>query len=400
MSKPDLSTSNWLHAQTTQDVITALTRDGATVRFVGGCVRDTLRGIEKEDLDLDIVTTDTPDRVTALLKKSGIRVLPIGIEYGTVMAVTGGKSFEITTLREDIQTFGRKAIVSYTTDFEKDAARRDFTINALYLSTDGSRIFDYFGGQEDLAAGRVRFIGDAAERIKEDRLRILRFFRFYAYCGKGAPDPAALKACAAAEKEMDILSAERVGRELLKLLAAPNPLPALQSMRETLLHFLPMLSEQEALKDFLEIEKTIGISDAIRRLAVLLNQKTDLIAFSNQLRLSKKEQNRIAIIQRQTPAPLHIKEEIYRFGKDTAFDKAFAFALKAKDIESLQTAQKICQNWQAPLFPVSGHDIAKMGFKGRALGVAKENLENEWIQCNFDPTREDLLQKLQEITHD
>lgn len=393
---------NWLYEKSTCDVIAALSSDGAEVRFVGGCIRDSLLGIKTENLDIDIVTTDTPPKVINLLKSANIRALPIGIEYGTVMAVCHGKTFEITTLREDIKTFGRKAIVSYTTDFKKDAARRDFTINAIYLSTDGKEIFDYFGGQKDLEKGIVKFIGNASERIKEDRLRILRFFRFYAYCGKGVPDTNAIKACSAAEKKIEMLSAERIGREFLKLLKAENPLPTLFLMKKNLPNFLPNITELNSLENFIKIEKTVGTEpDPIKRLAVLLNKETNIADFSNYLRLSKKEKNRIIYMKSEVSKTFNIKEEIYRFDKDIALDKAFMVALSSENnIKELKSQIKICKNWVKPRFPISGNDLIKMGFKGKKLGLIKENLEFFWIQCNFKSTRENLLQKAKEYNND
>ena len=208
-------------APVTRAVVKALTADGADVRFVGGCVRDALLG--RESADIDIGTPDPPERVMGLLEGAGIetRTVPRGIAHGTVTAIAGGNRYEITTLRRDERTDGRHAEVAFTDDWEQDAARRDFTINAMSVTPDGV-LHDYFGGQEDLEAGRVRFVGDPATRIAEDHLRLLRFFRFFAWYGKGEPDEEALDACRAEAHRIQTLSGERVQAEMLKMLKAPT----------------------------------------------------------------------------------------------------------------------------------------------------------------------------------
>ena len=211
-------------------VLDALEADGATVRFVGGCVRDAIAGRGVEDYDL--ATNAVPSRVLGLLKKAGIRAIPTGIEHGTITAAPGfGQAVQITTLRRDVATDGRRAVVSFSTDWEEDAARRDLTINALSADRAG-RVYDYFGGIEDLEKGRVRFVGDPADRIAEDCLRILRYFRFYGRFGRGPPEEKAVAACAAAADRLDALSGERAWYETRRILAAPSPGQALYLMEE------------------------------------------------------------------------------------------------------------------------------------------------------------------------
>ncbi|MEE8534186.1 MAG: CCA tRNA nucleotidyltransferase, partial [Alphaproteobacteria bacterium] len=235
-----------MKAPATRAVVDALTADSAEVRFVGGCVRDAVAG--RKVTDVDIATPDPPETVTRLLEAAGIRVVPTGIAHGTVTAVIRHRHFEITTLRRDVETYGRRAKVAFTDDWTADAARRDFTINALFCDPDGT-LYDPFGGIDDLDAGRVRFVGDAVKRIKEDVLRLLRFFRFYAHYGRPPPDAEALAACRAMARALPGLSGERVSAELLRLLAAPDPAAVLALMieAEVLAFVLPEVAGLDAL---------------------------------------------------------------------------------------------------------------------------------------------------------
>jgi len=216
---PSLKDAAWLEREETQAVFDALQAHGIETRAVGGAVRNTLLGLTVTEVDL--ATTAVPEEVMALAAKAGLKAVPTGIDHGTVTLVASGVPFEVTTLRRDVETFGRHARIAYTKDWEEDARRRDFTLNALYADRDG-RVFDPLGGYADLRAGQVRFIGDAEERIKEDYLRILRFFRFHAYYGKGPLDPAGLAAAVRLRGGLDQLSAERVAAELRRILIAPQ----------------------------------------------------------------------------------------------------------------------------------------------------------------------------------
>ena len=224
---PSLKDAAWLEREETQAVFDALQAHGIETRAVGGAVRNTLLGLTVTEVDL--ATTAVPEEVMALAVKAGLKAVPTGIDHGTVTLVASGVPFEVTTLRRDVETFGRHARIAYTKDWEEDARRRDFTLNALYADRDG-RVFDPLGGYADLRAGQVRFIGDAEERIKEDYLRILRFFRFHAYYGKGPLDPAGLAAAVRLRGGLDQLSAERVRAELRRILIAPQAAGAIKAL--------------------------------------------------------------------------------------------------------------------------------------------------------------------------
>ncbi|WP_341895839.1 CCA tRNA nucleotidyltransferase, partial [Ferrovibrio terrae] len=231
MTLPDsIPPVDWMTAAPTRSLLAALGASGAPVRFVGGCVRDAILGLRPADIDL--ATPETPEVVIRRLEKAKLKAVPTGIEHGTVTAVVPPATFQVTTLRRDVATDGRHATVVFGTDWAEDAARRDFTINALYADADG-RLYDYTDGRADLAAGLVRFIGDPAARVAEDYLRVLRFFRFHARFGRGAPDAASLAACAAASDRLDRLSGERIRDELLKILILPNAADALVLMQQS-----------------------------------------------------------------------------------------------------------------------------------------------------------------------
>ena len=258
----------WMTAPETRAVIAALTAEGAEVRFVGGCVRDALAGHPVKDIDL--ATPDRPEKVLALLEAAGLKAVPTGLDHGTVTAISGHRPFEITTLRRDVQTDGRRAVVAFTDDWEADAARRDLTFNALSCSPDG-RLFDFFGGYDDLLAGRVRFVGDPRARIREDYLRLLRFFRFQAHYGRLPPDPEILAVARELVPELAGLSGERIRAELLRLLEAPDPLPVLEIMiaDRILESILPEIAGTAVLAGLLTLDLPEA-ADPVLRLGALL----------------------------------------------------------------------------------------------------------------------------------
>ena len=398
----------WMTAPATQAVVEALTAEGADVRFVGGCVRDAL--LRRESSDIDIGTPDPPERVTALLKDAGIetRTVPRGIEHGTVTALAGGNRCEITTLRRDERTDGRHAEVAFTDDWREDAARRDFTINAMSAAPDGT-LFDYFGGQDDLAACRVRFVGDPAIRISEDCLRLLRFFRFHAWYGSSEPDAAALDACKTAAHTIPSLSGERVQAEMLKLLAAPDPLPALAAMRDAgvLAVLLPEASDAECLANLIAIETQVAEPDPIRRLAALIADAEVAHAVTARWRLAGPDGARLADLC-APPAPLTPdldrrtqRRRLYRLGPGLFRDLvllAWAKEAQAENDTVWRAMLETAEAWEEPTLPVSGVDVLACGVEsGPAVGRLLFAVEAWWKDRDFAPDRAAALAKLREL---
>ena len=298
-------------------------------RFVGGCVRNALIG--QPVGDLDIATSLTPDQVTQALVAAGLKAVPTGIDHGTITAVAGGQPFEITTLRRDVATDGRRAVVAFTQDWSEDAQRRDFNLNAVYCDREGN-LFDPTGqGVADAQAGRIVFVGDAATRIEEDSLRILRFFRFLAWYGKGEPDAAAVAACAAGKGLLKNLAAERVAKELLKLLAAYDPRPALTLMAQTgvLAELLPAAQDLSAFNAMIEFEvDQLFTNDPILRLATLIpNDQIGAGKAAEALRLSNDQKERLVQAMGKTPritswmSPRESRRAVYQIGVATFSDR-------------------------------------------------------------------------------
>lgn len=384
--------ADWLDEPASRAVVDALGRDEA--RFVGGAVRDSLLG--RPVADIDLATRLPPDIATARLEAAGIRTVPTGIAHGTITAIALGRSFEVTTLRKDIETYGRHARVLFTDDWKADAARRDFTMNALYAEADG-RLHDYFGGIEDALSGRVRFIGDAGQRISEDALRILRFFRFHAHFGKGPPDESGLSACRAAVSMLAILSIERVRNELLKLLAAEDPLPALVVCRDSgvLGHVLP-----EARADFegplaglLRRERALAMPDPLRRLAVLIgDEASKLEETGRRLRLSNREIARLVAMAKPAPPDRLLLQAAYRDGEEAVRDRLLLADLPEAHLIALLAR---LAGWSRPRFPLGGRDLAKAGIApGPDMGRRLARLEAIWVASDFTLGRAELLEHL------
>jgi poly(A) polymerase len=323
----------WLAMDAARDVLAAL---GGQARFVGGCVRDALRG--EAPADLDLATPLPPAQVAAALEAAGLKAVPTGIAHGTVTAVARGRTFEITTLRRDVATDGRHATVEFTDDWRADAARRDFTINAMSLAPDGA-VYDYFGGREDLASGRVRFVGDAATRIREDVLRCLRFFRFHARYASGEPDADGLAACRELAPLLPGLSAERVAAELFRLLEGPRAAATLALMREAgaLAHWLP---EADAGAPLARLEALVAATgsapSAVRALALLLPRES-VRAVAARLKLSNDVSDRLERLAHPPVAvdpaagPPARRALLYRLGDDPADAVLLAWARAASD---------------------------------------------------------------------
>ena len=354
-------------------------------RFVGGCVRDALLGLEVSDVDL--ATRLQPDAVLDRLQREGIKAVPTGIVHGTVTAVLEGRPVEVTTLRRDVSTDGRRATVAFTDDWSEDAARRDFTINALTADPRSGEVFDYFGGLDDLDARRVRFIGDPLTRIAEDHLRILRFFRFFARFGSGPPDEAALEACTARANDLMALSRERIADELLKLLALPDPAPTLALMieRGILRPVVPEIADAAPLRRLVDAERTAGVEPhPLRRLAALLPADAEAAtAVATRLRLSKKAVKRLALAAgRDTGDPRRLA---YRLGPEAAVDRL----LLAGDADGRVAA---LQSWRPPHLPISGKDLIGMGLEpGPAVARTLQAVEREWEEAGFPTEKAAVL---------
>ncbi len=359
---------------------------GPRVRFVGGCVRDALFGVVPNDLDL--AGPARPEATMATLEAVGFKAIATGLAHGTVTAIVRGRRFEITTLRCDVATDGRHATVAFTDDWRLDAARRDFTINAMSMDASGS-VFDYFGGREDLAAGRVRFVGDAATRIAEDYLRVLRLFRFHARFGRGSLDAAALAACAAAADQLKNLSAERVHSELFGILAGPNAPAMLETMRAAGLFafWLPELKGTSALARLLGVAgQARARVDAILALASLLNAG-DVAAVAARLRLSRAETARLqalcAPVLRLDPAASEKQHRaaFYRLGDDPAAHVLLQWS-QTPDVPGFAALYEAALAWVRPKFPLSGDDARQAGFApGPAMGAWLKAREDEWIEA-------------------
>jgi poly(A) polymerase len=396
----------WRREVATRAVLAALTARGQTARFVGGCVRNALIGRAVDDID--IATPDPPETVMALLEAAGIRAVPTGLAHGTVTALAGGRHFEITTLRHDVRTFGRHAEVAFTGDWLADAHRRDFTMNALYADPDGT-IHDPVGGLDDLAARRIRFVGDARARIAEDYLRILRFFRFAAWYGEGPLDAAALEAVVATREGLRRLSAERVRAELLKLLSAPDPMPALRAMAATgaLGIVVPEADGFDRLARLVALRDVAGAADPLLRLAAMAPvDAAGMAGLAERLRLSNAERDRlVAMAEREPPVAAAmdwraIRAAIYRLGKPAFRDRALlAWAGDAAPgSESWNAVLVTADDWAVPRFPLTGDDAIALGLTpGPALGRALRAVEGWWVEQDFVPDRDSLLARLGEV---
>jgi len=386
-------------ASETVRVLDALTADGAEARFVGGCVRDALAG--RAVKDIDIATDAPPETVLDLLSAAGIKSVPTGLAHGTVTAVVAHRPFEITTLRRDIETDGRHAQVAYGTDWRADAERRDFTMNAITLTRDGV-LYDFHDGVADLHAGRVRFVGDARRRIAEDVLRLLRWFRFYAHFGSPPPDAEALDACGEMADRLEILSRERVRQEVLSLLAAPDPLPALELMRETEVmdHILPGVGDLTRIGGLVRITGGDVPADPILRLATLLEAAAadEIVA---RLRLSNREADRLraALADADNVAPgidaNALEAVLYRQGKAGVRDRAWLGWAGASEEAGWADLLRTIKEWTRPTFPISGADLDTLGIpEGPRVGKLLGTVEDWWIEGGFSADRAACIDRL------
>lgn len=392
---------DWVEAASTQRVLAALTVDGAEVRFVGGCVRDAL--LDRPVGDIDLATDARPETVQRLLGDAAIKSIPTGIEHGTVGAFADGQLYEITTLRRDIETDGRHAKVAFGTDWLADAARRDFTFNALSLSVDGT-LHDPFDGQSDLEAGRVRFVGQAVERVREDILRILRWFRFHAHYGRGDPDPEALGACRGFAYRIPDLSGERVRHEMLRLLSADDPAASLELMVETdvIDAVLGRGTDLSLLKGLLDVEEAAKAApDPLLRFAALIADAAKITPLAKRLRLSNAERDRLAAALRPEPAISPDasagmrRNVIYRAGAETVRDRVLLAWAAAPASGAWAPWLTAAETFSPPRFPLEGRDVTGLGVaQGPLIGELLRKIENWWVERDFEPGRDACLAEL------
>ncbi len=391
---PRIPDARWLTAPPLTRLLAALDADGEEARVVGGAVRNALLG---ETIgDIDVATTALPAEIVRRVEAQGFKAVPTGIDHGTVTVVVEGVPFEVTTLRQDVETFGRKAVVRFGRDWEQDAWRRDFTMNALSVSPDGA-MHDYVGGLADLWARRVRFIGDAATRIAEDYLRILRFFRFHAAYGHGAPDPAGLAAAIAARDGLDRLSRERVRMELFKLMVAAAAAPTMAIMAEAgllgrVLGGVPLIA---SLVNMVAIEGGLGLeADPVRRLAALaVTIEEDAERLTQRLRLANVEHDRLVSMADRwwriacPPAEGEARAMLYRLGPDRFTDRvlmAWARAGAPAADSAWRDLARLGGTWRRPRFRLKAADFVARGVaRGPQLGAALKAAEEAWIAAGF-----------------
>ena len=403
--KLDPRQNPWMTAPETRAVLDAL---GGNGRFVGGAVRNALLG--KPVSDIDIATPLLPEDVGARLGKAGLGAVPTGIEHGTVTAIANGRPFEITTLRRDVSTDGRRATVAFTADWAEDARRRDFTMNALYADANGE-VFDSVGGVEDLKAGRVRFVGDPVTRIREDYLRILRLFRLHAWYGKGDIDPAALRAAAAEKAGLAQLSGERVQKELLRLLEAEAPAPVLRVMAASgiLGELLPGALNIARLEHLARIEgESFFTPDPVLRLAALLPSDPAAVeTLSRKLKLSNADAERLVDLagaRERVVSYLSVKEMrklTYRLGAARFKDRVFLkWAEDPKESNAVQwrALLSMAESFPRPKFPLSGRDVMLAGVpEGPLVGQILKEVEDWWVDADFIDDEFSLAERLKAV---
>jgi poly(A) polymerase len=401
--------ADWLNAPETRSVVAALeARRPNASRFVGGCVRNAVMRLPADDVD--IATQLLPDEVIAAAKAAGLGAVPTGIEHGTITIVANRRPYEVTTLRRDVSTDGRRATVAFTDDWTADAMRRDFRLNALYADPAGHVFDPTGGGLDDAKTGRVVFIGDAEMRIREDFLRILRFFRFSAWYGSGALDEGGLAACARLVDGLDGLSAERVWKETKKLFAAQDPHAGLQAMERSGVRAraLPELTETTRLARLIALENDLFLPiDALTRIAAGLRDPAAAQALSRRLKVSNEEGKRLdaALSTKERIVSFlsqrEVRRTLYRLGR-TAFEDRVKLAWAADD-KSSTTAQwramlAIAAAWERPKLPLGGDDVVAAGVSpGPKVGKVLREVEEWWIDADFPEDRLSIVERLKAV---
>ncbi|MBK8906440.1 MAG: CCA tRNA nucleotidyltransferase [Rhodospirillales bacterium] len=414
----EIAPQPWMTAPQTREVLDALHAAGADARFIGGCVRDAL--LKRPIRDIDIATPKPPEAVMAALRTAGIKVVPTGLDHGTVTAVVDTATFEITTLRIDVETDGRRARVAFTDDWIVDAARRDFTINAMSCTPAGD-VYDYFGGLEDLGHGRIRFVGDARDRINEDVLRLLRYFRFYAHYGRPPADADALAACRQLAAGLTLLSGERVRVEVFRTLMANDPADVFQLMADdrVLEHVLPEAHGIGRLRlmtwlDTRAIRFDSVAPDPVRRLAALL--ETDgagALAVAARLKMSNDQTRRLAMMAEPPERPCPdtetqaVRRALHRLGADTVRDLVllgWAGELAVRPRLPHERTQawigliEAADSWTPVTFPLRGRDVLALGVAhGRRVGALLKAVEQWWEAGDYAADHDACLARLRTL---
>jgi poly(A) polymerase len=403
-----LSDAAWLQQGTLAELLRILSANGEEARVIGGAVRNTLLGLPRGDID--IATTCVPNEVIRRAIEAGFKPVPTGIEHGTVTVIANARTFEVTTLREDVKTYGRKAAVRFGRDWRRDAERRDFTLNALSASSHGT-VYDYVGGLDDLKTRRVRFIGDASQRIREDYLRILRFFRFHAAYGEGGPDEDALVACIRERSGLEQLSRERVRAELMKLLVAKRAAATLEVMADSgiLLQVLGGVPIVPAFARMADIEAALQrAEDPVLRLgAIAVLVAEDAVRLTERLRLTNVERDRLLSaanvwfrVEECIREPHMLRALLYRLGETSYRDALllawvrFGAAVESNDWAS---AFALPDRWRPPAFPIRAADFIERGIaRGPRLGAALSDAEAAWVAAGFpedEHSRAELIER-------
>jgi len=400
--------ASWFKAKETQKLMTTLeAAQPGGARFVGGCVRNTLMGREVDDLD--VATQLTPDRVTEIAKAAGFAAHPTGIEHGTVTVVVDHKPFEVTTLRRDVSTDGRRATVAFSESWEEDAERRDFRLNALYADASGVVHDPTGGGLDDARAGRVIFIGDAHTRIREDYLRILRFFRFNAWYAKTPIDPHGLAACAELAAGLDTLSVERVWKETKKLLGAYDPRAAWEGMSaiEVRARALPELANEKRLDALCTLEIDLMLTpDAMTRVAAALTDQESAKALARRLKLSNDERDRLVAAlgdEVKITSYMSLREmrrAIYRLGNEAFRDRVMLAWAGAGGDKAQQWRALVAhaQMWKPPRLPLTGDEVMAAGVPaGPKVGLVMREVEDWWIDADFPDDKLSVIERLKAV---
>ncbi len=395
----------WMTSSSARRVMTAL--EGAkpgSARFVGGCVRNALLG--QPVADIDIATSLTPDRVEKAMLAAGIAVHATGIEHGTLTVVADHQPFEVTTLRRDVETDGRRAVVAFTEDWAEDAQRRDFRMNALYTAPDGELFDPTGGGLDDIAQRRIVFVGDAQTRIREDYLRILRFFRFFAWYGQGAPDPVGLAACEKLKQGLADISVERIWMETKKLLGAPDPMQSMAAMEESgvLGQLFPQSRGLDLLRQLVALENAANLAPEpmVRFLALFWKDAKAVVSVTADLKMSNEESQRLRwAVQNDAPiragmTPAAMRGALYKSGTGVFRDRVLL--QWAQDLASSAAWRQLydeASGWQRPVLPITGEDLLERGIpEGPPVGAGLRKLETYWVDSDFTLTRDDLLSKI------